>query len=39
MSTDNFLMPSSSNGLRKCLNLQWDASNASVVTGLTSGFI
>ena len=32
MSTDNFLMPSSSNGLRKCLNLQWDASNASVVT-------
>ncbi len=32
LSTDNFLMPSSSNGLRKCLNLQWDASNASVVT-------
>ena len=32
MSTDNFLMPSSSNGLRKCLNLQWDASNASVIT-------
>lgn len=32
MPTDNFLMPSSSNGLRKCLNLQWDASNASVVT-------
>lgn len=32
LSTDNFIMPSSSNGLRKCLNLQWDASNASVVT-------
>lgn len=31
LCTDNFLMPSSSNGLRKCLNLQWDASNASVV--------
>ena len=32
MPTDNFLMPSSSNGLRKCLNLQWDASNAPVAT-------
>lgn len=32
LSTDNFIMPSSSNGLRKCLNLQWDASNASVIT-------
>ncbi len=32
MPTDNFLMPSSSNGLRKCLDLQWDASNASVIT-------
>lgn len=32
LNTDDFLMPSSSNGLRKCLNLQWDASNASVVT-------
>lgn len=32
LSTDNFLMPSQSNGLRKCLNLQWDASNASVIT-------
>ncbi len=32
LNTDEFLMPSSSNGLRKCLNLQWDASNASVVT-------
>ncbi len=32
LPTDNFLMPSSSNGLRKCLNMQWDASNASVVT-------
>lgn len=31
LSTDNFVMPSSSNGLRKCLNLQWDASNASVI--------
>ena len=32
LSTDDFLMPSSSNGLRKCLNLQWTASNASVIT-------
>lgn len=32
LTTDNFLMPSSSNGLRKCLNLTWDASNASVIT-------
>lgn len=32
LNTDNFLMPSSSNGLRKCLNLQWNASNASVIT-------
>ena len=32
LSTDNFMMPSQSNGLRKCLNLTWDASNASVVT-------
>lgn len=31
LPTDNFVMPSSSNGLRKCLNLQWDASNASVI--------
>lgn len=31
LPTDNFLMPSQSNGLRKCLNLQWDASNASVI--------
>ena len=31
LSTDEFLMPSSSNGLRRCLNLDWDASNASVV--------
>lgn len=31
LCTDDFIMPSSSNGLRKCLNLQWDASNASVV--------
>lgn len=31
LPTDNFIMPSSSNGLRKCLNLQWDASNASVI--------
>jgi hypothetical protein len=32
LNSDNFLMPSSSNGLRKCLNIQWDASNASVIT-------
>lgn len=32
LDTDNFIMPSSSNGLRRCLNLTWDASNASVVT-------
>lgn len=32
LNTDNFLMPSSSNGLRNCLNLQWDASNSSVIT-------
>lgn len=32
LCTDNFLMPSSSNGLRKCLNMQWDASNAPVIT-------
>lgn len=31
MPTDNFLMPSSSNGLRRCLNCDWDASNAAVV--------
>lgn len=31
LCTDNFLMPSSSNGLRKMLNLQWDGSNASVI--------
>lgn len=31
LPTDNFIMPSSSNGLRKCLNLQWDESNASVI--------
>lgn len=31
LDTDNFLMPSSSNGLRRCLNCDWDASNASVV--------
>ncbi len=32
LDTDNFLMPSSSNGLRRCLNLSWDASNCSVAT-------
>lgn len=32
LPTDNFVMPSSSNGLRKMLNMQWDANNASVVT-------
>ncbi len=31
LSTDNFLMPSSSNGLRRCLNCDWDASNAAVI--------
>ncbi len=31
LCTDDFIMPSSSNGLRKCLNLQWDAANASVI--------
>lgn len=31
LNTDNFLMPSSSNGLRNCLNLNWDATT-SVVT-------
>jgi hypothetical protein len=32
LDTDNFLMPSQSNGLRKCLNLQWGTSDASVIT-------
>ena len=32
LCTDNFLMPSSSNGLRKMLNLQWTAGNAGVIT-------
>ena len=32
LCTDNFVMPSSSNGLRKMLNMQWDATNASVIT-------
>ena len=31
LDTDNFLMPSSSNGLRNCLNLNWNATT-SVVT-------
>lgn len=31
LSTDNFLMPSSSNGLRMMLNMEWDASNAAVI--------
>ena len=31
LSTDNFLMPSSSNGLRMMLNMKWDASNAAVI--------
>lgn len=31
LCTDNFLMPSSSNGLRMMLNMKWDASNASVI--------
>lgn len=32
LPTDGFIMPSSSNGLRNCLNIQWDASNSSVIT-------
>ena len=32
LCTDNFLMPSTSNGLRQCLNQQWTSNNASVVT-------
>lgn len=32
LSTDNFFMPSSSNGLRICTTSQWDPSNASVIT-------
>ena len=32
LSTDNFFMPSSSNGLKICNTQQWDASNASVIT-------
>lgn len=31
LCTDNFLMPSSSHGLRMMLNMKWDASNASVI--------
>ena len=31
LPTDSFLMPSSSNGLRKCLNIQWDAATGGVV--------
>lgn len=31
LPTDNFVMPSSSNGLRFCLNLNWTESNASVI--------
>lgn len=31
LCTDNFLMPSSSNGLRNCLNMTWTASNTSVI--------
>lgn len=31
LCTDNFLMPSSSNGLRMMLNMKWDASNAAVI--------
>lgn len=32
LPTDNFIMPSQSNGLRKCLNITWGAGDASVVT-------
>lgn len=31
LPTDNFLMPSSSNGLRFCLNMNWTESNAPVI--------
>ncbi len=31
LCTDDFLMPSSSNGLRRMLNCDWDASNAAVI--------
>lgn len=32
LPTDNFLMPSSSNGLRQCLNITWGPGNTAVVT-------
>ena len=31
LCTDNFIMPSSSNGLRMCLDLTWNESNAAVI--------
>lgn len=31
LCTDNFIMPSSSNGLRMMLNMTWDESNAAVI--------
>lgn len=31
LPTDNFIMPSSSNGLRFCLNMNWTESNAAVI--------
>lgn len=32
LPTDNFIMPSQSNGLRKCLNITWGAGDAAVIT-------
>lgn len=32
LPTDNFVMPSQSNGLRKCLNITWGAGDAGVIT-------
>lgn len=32
LPTDNFIMPSQSNGLRKCLNITWGAGDTPVVT-------
>lgn len=32
LPTDNFIMPSSSNGLRQCLNITWGPGNAAVIT-------
>lgn len=32
LPTDNFIMPSQSNGLRKCLNITWGTGDAGVIT-------